>query len=77
MQIQILGIGCPACRKMESDVREIVSRCRLQAAIIRIDDPEIIARMGVLTVPSLIIDDEIVMCGYKGKDKIERLLLNR
>lgn len=75
MIIQILGIGCPACRQMESDVREIVARHRLNAVVERMDDPQQIAQFGLFAVPGLVIDNRVEMCGYKGKTKIERLIL--
>lgn len=74
MLIQILGIGCEACGRMEQDVRAIVHRLGLQANIERVKDPESIARFGVFVIPALVIDGEVVTAGYRGARRIEQVM---
>jgi len=74
MLIQILGVGCPACRHMERDVREIVNERGMEVQIQRIKDPEAISEFGVFSIPALIIDGEVMIKGYSGKARIERVI---
>jgi hypothetical protein len=72
--IQILGIGCPTCRRMETDVNEIVQGMNLDARVERVVDLEKILQYQLYGLPGLVIDGRVVACGYPGKRKIERLL---
>ncbi len=38
MLIRIIGAGCPACEQLEADVRQWLSRHRVEAQVERIDD---------------------------------------
>jgi len=38
MKIEILGVGCAKCHKLEEMVREIVSKEGIDADIARVDD---------------------------------------
>ncbi len=72
MLIQVVGIGCHICRKMEEDVRAIVSQMKLEAQVERVDDIEKILQYGLFALPGLVIDGQMVTCVYPGKKKIER-----
>ena len=74
MLIQVVGIGCHICQKMEEDVRAIVIQMELEAQVERVDDIEKILQYGLFALPGLIIDGQMVTCGYSGKKKIERLI---
>ncbi len=74
MQIQILGIGCTTCRQMEADVKEIVQRLKLDAQVERVENLEKIFQFQLYALPGLVIDGQLVACGYSGKRKIESLL---
>jgi small redox-active disulfide protein 2 len=76
LKIQIIGIGCHTCRRMEVDVREIVSQMKLDAQIERIDDLEKILQLELTALPALVINGQVVSCGYSGKSKVERLIEN-
>ncbi len=74
MLIQVVGIGCHICQKMEEDVRAIVKQMELEAQVERVDDIEKILQYGLFALPGLVIDGQMVACGYAGKKKIERLI---
>ena len=74
LNIQIIGIGCPACRKLEADVREIVYHRNLAAQIQRVDDLEKILQFELMALPGLVINGKVVSCGYSGKRKVERII---
>jgi small redox-active disulfide protein 2 len=76
LEIQIIGIGCHTCRRLEADVREIVAQMKLDAQIERVDDLEKILQFELMALPGLVINGQVVACGYSGKGKVERLIEN-
>lgn len=77
MHIQIIGVGCPQCRQMEADVKAVVTEIGVTAEISRIDDPMTIVQMGILSVPRLIVDGELVRFRYQGRRSIAKVLAKR
>jgi small redox-active disulfide protein 2 len=76
LNIQIIGIGCHTCRRLEADVREIVAHMKLDAQVERVDDLEKILQFELMALPGLVINGQVVSCGYCGKGKVERLIEN-
>lgn len=73
-QIQIIGVGCPKCRQMTAEVKAVVEQLNLEAEIGRIDDPFTIAQMGILSLPQLMIDGQLMRFRYRGRKSIEEQL---
>ncbi len=74
MLIQIIGMGCPNCRRLEGDVRAIIQEWEVDVAIERIDDPQRIVEMGVFSLPQLVVDGETVSRGYRDRRRVEDAL---
>jgi hypothetical protein len=74
LKIQIIGIGCHTCRRLEAEVREIVAQMKLVTQIERVDDLEQILQFELMALPRLVINGQVVACGYSGKGKVERLI---
>lgn len=74
MHIQIIGVGCPQCHQMEADVKAVVTQTRMTADIGRIDDPMTIVQMGIISVPRLMVNGELVRFRYRGRRSIEEVL---
>jgi len=74
MRIQVIGVGCATCKHMEADVQAIVARLGLDATIERVDDLEQILRLGLLALPALVVDGEVITTGYGGQKRIEKAL---
>jgi hypothetical protein len=72
--IQILGIGCGSCRRMEAEVRELVQMWNLAAQVERVEDLEQILHHRLTALPGLVINGKVAACGYAGKSKLERIL---
>ena len=63
MKIEILGVGCAKCHKLEELVREIVTKEGINADISKIEDFKKIMNYGVMTTPALVIDGEVKVAG--------------
>ncbi|MEE4311295.1 MAG: thioredoxin family protein [candidate division KSB1 bacterium] len=61
--IRILGPGCPACDKMEGDVKTILNELNIAADVQHVRDVNQIAEYGLLRTPSLVINDAVVLNG--------------
>ncbi len=74
MQVKILGTGCPACQSMYNTVVQIVDREKMEAEVEYVKDIERILSYGVLSMPALVINEKVVMLGYRGASKIGEVL---
>lgn len=74
LAIKIVGIGCHTCRRLEIDVREIVDQMMIEAQIERVDDLDKILQYELTALPGLVINGQLVACGYGGKGKVEKLI---
>ena len=61
--IQILGTGCPKCRKLEANAGEAVKGIDVECEIVKISDINEIAGMGVMMTPALAIDGHVKSSG--------------
>ena len=74
MNINVLGVGCVACRSMVSEVERLITRLKLDARVEYVTDVEKIISYGVMSTPVLVIDEQVVMIGHRGAAKIEQAL---
>jgi small redox-active disulfide protein 2 len=74
MRIQIAGVGCPACRNLEKDVRAWLARHQVEAQVERVDDLVEIMKLGLLALPGLFIDGKLVLTGYPPKRRLDKAL---
>ncbi len=63
MVIQILGSGCPNCRRLEGNAREAINNLGIDANIVKIQDMDAIMDMGVMITPGLAIDGVVKKTG--------------
>jgi len=56
MKIEILGTGCPKCKKLEENAKKAVSELKIRAEILKITDIGKIIEYGVMSTPALLID---------------------
>lgn len=61
--IYVLGSGCSKCNSLEKNVKEALNNLEIQEEIKHIKDFSIIASMGVMTTPALVVDNKVVSCG--------------
>jgi small redox-active disulfide protein 2 len=61
--IEVLGSGCPNCRKLEANAREAVAMAGVEAEVRHVTDPREIVARGVMSTPGLVIDGKVVSTG--------------
>lgn len=63
MKIEILGMGCPKCKKLYENAQTAVRELNVQADIVKIEDLQQIVSRGVMTTPALVIDGKVKAAG--------------
>ncbi len=64
MNIQVLGSGCPTCKKLYELTQEAVKQLKLDEKVEYITDVSKIVEMGVMSSPVLAINGKPVMVGF-------------
>lgn len=76
MKIQVLGSGCPTCKKLYELTTQAVKKLGLKEKVEYITDIQKIIEMGVMQSPVLAIDGKPVMVGFLPDiEKIKKLIL--
>jgi small redox-active disulfide protein 2 len=63
MKIQILGTGCPKCKKLTQHAEEAVKALGLDAEIEKVTQINDIIKFGVLMTPAVAIDGAVKSVG--------------
>ncbi len=63
MKIQVLGTGCPKCRKLAENAKTAVSELDIDAEIEKVESIDEILKMGVMMTPGLVVDGNVVSTG--------------
>ena len=79
MQIQVLGSGCPTCKKLFELTKQAVEELGLKIEVGYITDIQRIVEMGVMSSPVLAIDGKPAITGFlpdieKIKDTIKKFI---
>ena len=62
-KIQILGIGCPKCKKLAENAEKAIKETGVDAEIEKITDINEIMSFGVMMTPALAIDGRVKAAG--------------
>ena len=64
MKIQILGMGCPKCRKLFELTKKVLRDLELEEVQLeKVEDLAEIAEMGAMITPALAVDGDIKLAG--------------
>ena len=63
MKIEILGTGCPKCKKLAELTEEVVNELGVSAEVIKVTDINKIIDYGVMVTPALVIDGNVKVAG--------------
>lgn len=76
MKIKVLGTGCPSCKILFKNVEETISELNINADIEKIEDIKEIIKYGVMSLPSLVIDEKVIFSGKNpGKEELKKYIL--
>ena len=64
MKIQVLGSGCPTCKKLFELTKQAVEELGLKIEVGYITDIQRIVEMGVMSSPILAIDGKPAITGF-------------
>ena len=75
INVQVLGSGCPTCRKLYELTKEVVAEMNLGTEVEYITDVQKIVEMGVMQSPVLAVNGKPVMTGFTpNKEKVKELI---
>jgi len=75
MKIEILGTGCPKCKKLMELTREAVNELGISAEITKVDQINDIINYGVMVTPAIAIEGKVVVAGkVLSKEEIKSLI---
>jgi len=79
MQIQVLGSGCPTCKKLFELTKQAVEELDFKIDVEYITDIQKIVEMGVMSSPVLAINGKPVISGFlpdveKIKESIKKFI---
>ncbi|RKX81875.1 MAG: thioredoxin family protein [Spirochaetes bacterium] len=75
MTVQILGTGCPSCKKLKASAADAISELSLESEIMEITNVDEIMNMGVMRTPALAIDGVVKSVGkVLTKDQVKTIL---
>jgi small redox-active disulfide protein 2 len=63
VKIQILGTGCPKCKKLTENAEMAARELGGDYEIIKVSDINEIMKFGVMMTPSLAVNDEVKSVG--------------
>ena len=63
MKIQVLGTGCPKCKKLEENALAAVQALGLDTEVQKVTDINDIMGFGVMVTPCLVVDGDVKSAG--------------
>jgi small redox-active disulfide protein 2 len=75
MKIQVLGTGCPKCKKLFENAQAAVQQAGSAAEVVKVQDIAEITNFGVMITPALAIDGDVKSVGkVLSPDDIRKLI---
>ncbi len=66
--VKVLGLGCKRCDAAETMVKDAASKLGIDVKVEKITDYAEIAKFGIASTPSIVIDDTVVHAGGLPKE---------
>jgi small redox-active disulfide protein 2 len=74
-KIQILGTGCPKCKKLAENAEAAAKELGIEFEIEKVTDINEIMKFGVMMTPALVVDGELKVVGkVPSTDEINQML---
>lgn len=74
-RIQVLGMGCPKCKKLAENTEAAVKELGLECKVEKVTDINEMTRIGVMTTPALVVDGKVKVAGkVPSVEEIKKML---
>ena len=74
-RLQILGTGCPKCRKLAENVENAARDLGIEYEIEKLTEINEIMEFGVMVTPALVVDGQVKVAGkVPGVEQIREIL---
>ena len=74
-KVQILGTGCPKCKKLAENAQAAAKDAGIECEIVKVTDINEIMKFGVMLTPALAIDGQVKVVGkVPSPDEIKKML---
>ena len=78
MKIQILGTGCPKCKKTYENVQQAVKDLGIPVEVEKVEDLKAIMGFGVMITPALAVDGQVKVAGkVPAVDEIKKFIAEK
>jgi len=75
-KIQILGTGCPKCKKLAENAEAAAKELGIEFEIEKVTDINEIMKFGVMMTPALVVDGDVKVVGkVSSTDEIKGMLV--
>jgi len=75
-KIQILGTGCPKCKKLAENAESAAKQAGIEYEIEKVTEINNIMKFGVMVTPALAVDGQVKVAGkVLSPDEIKNMLL--
>jgi small redox-active disulfide protein 2 len=75
-KVQILGTGCPKCKKLFDTAEQTVKEFGIEAEVTKVEDINEIMKFNVMMTPALAVDGEVKVVGRIPKpEEIRKMLV--
>ena len=64
MKIQVLGSGCPSCKKLFELTKKAVEELKLKTEVEYVTDIQKIVEMGMMSSPVLAVNGKPILTGF-------------
>ena len=68
MKVEILGVGCAKCHKLEEMVRDLVKKNGIDVEVVKVEDLKVFGQYGVFMTPALVVDGQVKVAGMLPKE---------
>jgi small redox-active disulfide protein 2 len=62
-KIQILGTGCPKCKKLAENVETAAKEIGIEYELEKVTKINDIIKFGVMVTPALVVDGKVIVAG--------------
>lgn len=73
-EIKVLGTGCAGCKALYATVEKVVSDLSLNVNLVKEEDFMNIMQYNVMSLPALVVDEEVVAKGKLTYEQVKELL---